>query len=504
MIDFLQVHKSYGDQVILRSAGFRVNPGERVGIVGPNGTGKSTIFSLIMGELSPDGGTVIVPRDMRIGHVHQELNPQAANATLLEYSENPGREVLALEREIGAIEGNVAQLAGEARERALRRLGTLQTKLEAEGAYAVRSRTEAALSGLGFKTAEFADPFASFSGGWQMRAELARVLVSEPGILLLDEPSNYLDIPAVEWLQRYLRDYHGTLALISHDRYLLNSLTSTTLEVYGGEVTRYTGNYDRYVHERVRRQEVSAAAQKNLERRRDQMQRFIDKNRARKDKASQVKSMAKKLDRLDDVNTPAHLVSRGRIRLRPASRSGQEVVRLDGVGHTYDGEKWVFRDQELRIERGEKVALVGLNGMGKTTLLRIFAGVLDPAEGRRVLGHKVVVGYQAQEFAETMLPQHTVFETVKSVAGDASEQEVRTLLGGFGFPGDAVEKPVSVLSGGEKVRLGITAPPHIPVHRKEVYEAIQRENQAMAEASGDEPAHVESLAMKKKNHDPKS
>jgi len=256
----------------------------------------------------------------------------------------------------------------------------------------------------------------------------------------------------VEWLQRYLRNFKGTLFLISHDRFLLNTLTRVTIEVANGFAERYAGNYDRYIKERTTRYETRIAAQKNQDRKREKAERFVERFRSQATKASQVKSRIKMIERMDRVEIPLQIVSRGTIRIPAPARCGQEVVRLDEAGLTYDGSTWILRDINLRLERGAKVALVGHNGMGKTSLLRLLSGTLKPSSGKRVLGHNVVQGYQSQEFADTMDPNHTVLETLKSLSFDIREQTVRSLLGGFGFSGAAVDKRVSILSGGEKVR----------------------------------------------------
>jgi ATP-binding cassette subfamily F protein 3 len=453
VIDFQQVCKSYGTQDVLLDASFRVNDGERVGIVGPNGAGKSTIFGLIVDDVTPDRGAVTLPRDCLLGYLRQHLNPHDVDATLLQYTADALPEAKEVDGRIHELEAAMPGLDGRERERAIRELGELQTRFEAVGGYDLRRRAEKALSGLGFEEESFGRPFREFSGGWQMRAELARTIVARPSLLLLDEPSNYLDIPAVEWLQRFLRDFHGTLLLISHDRYLLNSLTTSTLEVVAGRVTRYPGNYDYYVRERETRVAQQLAARKNQDRKREQLERFVDRFRAKNTKASQVQSRIKQLEKMEEVEVLAPVATSGRIRLRPPPHCGHEIVRLDNAGYTYDGSRWVLRHVDLRIERGEKIALVGLNGMGKTTLLRVLGGALAPSEGKRFPGHRVVPGYQSQEFAETMPPAQTAFQVVKSAAADSSEGEIRTLLGGFGFSGEAIDKPVAVLSGGEKVRL---------------------------------------------------
>ncbi len=454
MIDFRNVSVGFGAQQVLADASFRINRGERVGIVGPNGAGKSTLFSLIMGEMSPDHGDVGVPKDLRISHLRQQLKPHETDTNLLEYSENAVPAVIEIQREIEQIESQLPAVSDEReRDRAVRRLGVLQTDFEHQGGYRLSSRAQSALGGLGFSVADFHRPFKSFSGGWQMRAELARALVADPDLLLLDEPTNFLDIPAVEWLQRFLRDYPGTLVLISHDRFLLNSLATVTIEVAGGMITRYAGNYDHYVTDRRLRHEQREAARGNQDRRREQIERFVERFRAKNTKSSQVQSRLKMLEKMEEVAIPSVTIRAPRIRVPKPPHCGTEVMRLEGAGLTYDGQTWVLKDLDLRLERGEKLGLVGLNGMGKTTLLRLMAGRLPLNEGKRVVGNHVVIGYQAQDFAELMDPNRSVLDTLKSASPGISERDARGLLGGFFFSGDTVEKPVSVLSGGEKMRL---------------------------------------------------
>lgn len=453
MIDFQNVSVGYGAQQVLDDVSFRINRGERVGIVGPNGAGKSTIFALLTGDSSPDRGDVMIPRNIRVSHLRQQLKPAAADINLLEYSENALPSLMDNQRKIEALELELDRVAGVERERIIRQLGVLQTDFEHQGGYALSSRAKAALGGLGFQVSDFHRPFAAFSGGWQMRAELARALVADPDLLLLDEPSNFLDIPAVEWLQRYLRDYKGTLVLVSHDRFLLNTLTTVTMEVAGGQVTRYAGNFNKYEEDCRLRHEQLEAARGNQERRREQIEQFVERFRAKNTKSSQVQSRIKMLEKMEEVEIPRIVMRAPRIRVPKPPHCGVELVRLDQAGVTYDGSHWVLRGLDLRIERGEKIGLVGLNGMGKTTLLKTIAGKLPLNEGRRVMGHNVVIGYQAQDFAEMMDPLRTVLETVKSAAPFLSEREVRSLLGGFFFSGDAVEKRISVLSGGEKMRV---------------------------------------------------
>jgi ATP-binding cassette subfamily F protein 3 len=457
MIDFQNVTKRFGTQPVLINASFRINPGEHVGIVGPNGSGKSTVANLISGESSPDSGTISLPNNAAIGYLHQQIADEHARLPLLEFAEGGVASLRSIESELAEVEKTLAESDPANKDNLLKKLGDLQTAFEHLGGYDLRHRTEAALTGLGFRPSDIKRLIGEFSGGWQMRAALTRCLVANPDILILDEPSNYLDLPAVEWLQRYLRAFKGTLVLISHDRYLLNTLTRVTIEVANGFAERYAGNYDQYVKERVSRYETRIAAQKNQDRKREKAEKFVERFRAQATKASQVKSRLKMIERMEKVEIPMRIVSRGTIRIPAPTRCGHEVMRLDDASLSYDGKTKILENINLRIERGSKIAIVGHNGLGKTTLLRLISGKLAPTAGKRVLGHNVVVGYQSQEFTDTMDPTHTVLETIKSRNRDLREQTIRGLLGGFGFSGSAVEKKVSVLSGGEKVRLAFAA-----------------------------------------------
>ena len=451
MIVFDSVHKQYAHQVVLDSASFTVNPGERMGIVGPNGAGKSTIFRLITGEEEVDKGEVIVPNGLRVGHLRQQLPSTESDPALLDYVLEGGRDLLDMEEEIHRLQDSLTETTDEAR---MAELGDLQHEFERRDGYRVAARAEAALGGLGFAEARFTEPISSFSGGWQMRAQLARVLLAAPDILLLDEPSNYLDLPAVEWLQRHLESFQGTLLLISHDRHLLRTLARQILDIRRGAATRYAMEFDRYVEEREHRMEQQEARWKTLHKQREDMETFIRRFRAQANKAAQVQSRIKMLEKMEPLPDIQRDTTATLLRLPPPPPSGHELLRLEGLGHRYGEDPWIFRDVDLRVERGDRLALVGYNGMGKTTLLKIMAGVMPPAEGKRVEGHQLVTGYQSQEFAETLPAERQVFSVVKDAApAGSTDQGIRTLLGSFGFQGDDVHKQVEVLSGGEKIRL---------------------------------------------------
>lgn len=456
MIEFRDVSKAYGEQVLLESASFRVNPGERVGIIGANGSGKSTLFSLLLGDVSPDGGEILLPGAAVIGHLRQHVPETEQQRPLLSFAENALPELEELQQRIDQAHAALGDLADVERNAALDHLGELQTRYEHLGGYQVRHRAEAALSGLGFAPSDVDRPLAEFSGGWQMRAELARVVTGRPDVLLLDEPTNFLDLPAVEWLRGFLADFAGTLLLISHDRYLLNRLSRVTLELAAGHITRYAGNYEHYVEQREERVENLQAAKRNQDRKRQQMERFVERFRSKASKASQVQSRIKMLDKMDDIRVPEDILSPPVIRLPQPVRTGAEVVRLGGVNFAYEGGETVYENLDFVLQRGERAAIVGYNGSGKTTLLRLLAGRLVPGGGTRTLGHHVAPGYLAQDSAETMDPNQTVLEVgLQASRDDVSDGDVRALLGALRFTGDDVFKTVSVLSGGERMRLAL-------------------------------------------------
>lgn len=455
MLDFKNISVHYGLQDVLTDVTFRVNKGERIGVVGPNGSGKSTLFKIILGEMSTDHGELIIEEKPRIGSTRQHPEPDTPDETLLEYSMRgiPGFHELELrmrelEEKLDSGDPNI-----------LKEYGDVQTEFEHLGGYDLETRVKVALGGLGFSVEEFSKPFASFSGGWRMRAELSRVLASHPDLLLLDEPSNYLDLPAVDWLQKFLKQYRGTLMLISHDRYLLRSLTEIIVEVDAGTCTRYEGNLDWYMREREVRYQHLLQAKENQDHHREQLQRFVDRFRAQATKAAQAQSRQKLIDKIDEerIVLPKRYTQSGRLRLAEPPASGIEMFRCENLFFSYDGVKNVLHDVEFNVSRGDKIALIGYNGLGKSTLMRIIAGRRQPTSGRAILGHNVVPGYLSQELAETIPPDLTVYRVAKDAwqggTNLSGEKNFRNQLGAFGFDENDVEKQVGVLSGGEKIRL---------------------------------------------------
>ena len=456
MIEFKDISVRYGIQEVLGDVNLRVNKGERIGIVGPNGSGKSTLFRLIMNEAEPDSGKLIIEESPRIGHIRQHLKADNEDETLLEYALRGIPGLFEMEREIHALEYALSESEDESRRKSLlRQIGNLQTEFEHLGGYEIEARVKASLGGLGFATEAFSRPFVSFSGGWRMRAELSRVLASKPDLLLLDEPSNYLDLPAVDWLQRFLKAYDGTLMLISHDRYLLRTLTSTTIEVDANTATRYNGDLEYYLREREVRLANLLAAKENQDRRKEQLERFVERFKSKATKASQAQSRVKMLERLEDeeIKLPKRSLAAGHLRIPDPPHAGSEIFRMENLDFSYDGKRNVLSDVNLSIGKGDKIAIVGFNGMGKTTLLRLMAGTRQPTAGKAVAGHKVAPGYLSQEFSETIPPEITVYECAKRSAPQATDKVLRTNLAGFGFGADDIHKQSGVLSGGEKIRL---------------------------------------------------
>ena len=463
MLDFRNISVHYGHQNVLTDVTFRVNKGERVGVVGPNGSGKSTLFKIVLGELSTDHGELIIEGSPTIGSTRQNPEPEFPEETLLQYAVRGVPGFCDLEAKMKALEARM-----DAGEDVFKEYGEVQTAFEHMGGYDLETRVKVALGGLGFSVEEFDRPFRSFSGGWRMRAELSRVLASTPDLLLLDEPSNYLDLPAVEWLQKYLKQYQGTLMLISHDRYLLKTLTDIIVEVDAETVTRYEGDLDWYLREREVRYEHLKAAKENQDHHREQLQRFVDRFRATASKAAQAQSRQKLIDKIDEVRIvlPKRYTQSGRLRLAEPPSSGIEMFRCEDLTFSYDGVKNILHDVSFNITRGDKVALIGYNGLGKTTLMRIIAGTRQPTGGKAVLGHNVVPGYLSQEFAETIPPDVSVYRNAKNAwdaHGGGPEKQFRNQLGAFGFDENDIEKPACVLSGGEKIRLAflrlfLTAP----------------------------------------------
>src|SRR6201993_1719132 len=428
MLTISQVTKSFGADVLFEEVSLQVNRGDRLGLIGANGSGKSTLSSLILGRDDPDRGTIQLQRNARMGFLPQE-NAPVGEETVLQ---------LATLRDLRTPD--------------LAQSGTNSDPGETDFEREVKAKR--VLSGLAFRTKDFDRPAKEFSGGWIMRAHLARLLVDEPDLLLLDEPTNHLYLETVVWLQKYLQTYSGALLLISHDRAFLNALVTRTVELDRQQLFFYAGNYDDFVAQKEARRSQQLAAYKNQQRQIDKLQTFIDRFGAKNTKAAQAQSKRKELARIERIEAPENESAPIRFRFPQPSRSGARVTTLSHVSHAY-GETKVYTDLNLEIERGQRTVLVGPNGAGKSTLLKLIAGVIPVQAGRRELGYNVELGYFSQHRVEMFDLSRAVLAEASDVSKPVPEQTVRSQLGAFLFSGDNVFKPVSVLSGGEKSRLAL-------------------------------------------------
>ncbi|MCX6968443.1 MAG: ABC-F family ATP-binding cassette domain-containing protein [Verrucomicrobia bacterium] len=441
MLTISQLSKSFGGRVLFENASLQVNRGDRVGLVGPNGAGKSTLFSLILGEASADEGRVSLERAASIGYLPQESAP-AGDETVLELACAITPELAKAQRIIKTTPEDSAEHHAA--------LGVF----DEHNGWQLEPKAKRILAGLAFRTSDFERPAKALSGGWVMRAHLARLLVMEPDLLLLDEPTNHLDLESLVWFQEYLGNYPGAILMISHDREFLNALVGSIVEIAQRRLNRYRGNWDKYVAEKAAREEQQLAAYKNQQKEIASLQEFADRFRAKASKASQAQSKLKQIDRMEKIEAPVAAQRTVHFHFPQPPRSGVRAVTLKNVDHAY-GDLVVYRGLNFQAERGQRTVLVGPNGAGKSTLIKLLSGNLPLQAGERELGHNVKVGYFSQYRVEMLDARHTVLESVQDMENPPGEQVARTVLGSFLFRGDDVFKPVAVLSGGEKTRLAL-------------------------------------------------
>ena len=442
MIFVEQVSKQFGPKALFEDVSFHLRPGEKVGLVGENGTGKSTFFKVITGKTMPDKGKVTLRKGLRLGLLEQEM--EGGNETVLERVVLGDPHFSKIKTEMESLESGQAFYD---------RYGDLQHEFERLGGYDREARAKIILQGLGFKFKQLEQSLDRLSGGWRMRCELARLLLQNPDILLLDEPSNHLDLRSVVWLESFLKAHQGSVLIISHDRRFLNSLVSRIVELDRGSLSVYTGNYDDYEKQKAEKEALLESQASNQSRKIAEVERFIERFRAKNTKATQVQSRIKMLDKIERVQT-AQSTKAIHFRFPQPVRTGRNVLEVEGVCKTY-GTLNVYDNFSVNLERGWKVALVGENGAGKSTLLKLMAGVLQPDRGVVKLGANVSRSYFAQHQGETLDFNHTVFQSLEESAPALLLTEKRNILGAFLFAGDDVEKKVSVLSGGERSRLAL-------------------------------------------------
>ncbi|MBU6391633.1 MAG: ATP-binding cassette domain-containing protein, partial [Planctomycetes bacterium] len=455
MIRLNNVGLSFGANIILDNVSLHIRTNDRIGLIGPNGAGKSTLFKLICKCVEPSAGNLICAKDANIGYLPQE-GFVFKKQTVFEEASSAFEDVLSLKRQIDKIHTQMedASIQGEDYQLLLDHYAHLQHQLEVVNASKVDAETGKVLKGMGFKESDFEKGINTLSGGWQMRVALSRLLLQEPNLLLLDEPTNHLDIDSILWLEEYLRGFKGGLIIISHDRAFLDRNISKVWELEKGKIHEFYGNYSLYEIEKEKRMELQTARYVNQQKRIKEVERFIERFRAKNTKASQVQSRIRMLEKMEKEELPDNTIEQIKFRFPPSKQSGVTVLAVNDVSHEYDG-RIIFQDICLSIERGEKVALVGQNGSGKSTLSRIIAGVEQPHSGVIKMGHNVLFDYFAQEHAEKLNNKNTILEEVESVAPFSMIPHVRHILGAFLFSGDDVFKSVNVLSGGEKSRLSL-------------------------------------------------
>ena len=447
------ISKSYSDRTLFSGLTLNLAAGDRIALIGPNGSGKTTLMDILAGDIPPDTGSVSRQRNVTLGYLKQEPDVFAGKP-LLEEVLDAGSEVNSLVDEIAAVQEVLSSEADPVQQGyLLERLGKLDMELEAAGGNDREHEAKAVLSGLGFKQADFLRPMSEFSGGWVMRAGLARILFRKPNLLLLDEPTNHLDLDANIWFEKYLASFQGGVLVTSHDRAFLNQTATKVLAIERDEFVLLRGNYDDYLVARERALQVKEAASARQERQIQKQMRFIDRFRSKARKATQVQSRVKQLGKIKIIELP-RATKKVRYSFPEPPRSGSEVISLKNLSKSY-GENVVYQDINLTLSRGDRVALVGPNGAGKTTMLKILADVMPFDSGERKTGHNVITTYYAQHVLELLDPDNTMIEEVQKSAPAESEQNLRTTLGGFLFSGDDVLKPISVLSGGEKARVAL-------------------------------------------------
>ncbi|MDQ3335119.1 MAG: ATP-binding cassette domain-containing protein [Myxococcota bacterium] len=451
MIAFSSVSKQYGGQILFVEASFQINPGEKVGLVGPNGAGKSTVFRLIAGEEQPDDGQIERPKKLTLGYFRQDVGDLRGRSILAEICAGAG-EVSTLADELAKLTVRL-EAAGDDLDDVVMRFGEVQARYQDLGGYELEARAQSILHGLGFADEQMQNDVGTLSGGWKMRVALGQILLARPDVLLLDEPTNYLDLESILWLEAFLRDYPGAVIMTCHDREIMNRVVGKIVEIDGGELRTYSGNYDFYegarAIEATRREAEYSRQQAMLAKE----SKFIERFKAQAAKANLVQSRIKKLDKIEKIEEPRRIVEKS-FEFRVPSRSGDDVVKLDKVRKAY-GTRVVHDGVTMIFHRKERWAVMGENGAGKSTLLKMIAGALKPDSGSATIGASVTMGYYAQHVMEGLSGDLTVLEELQAHAPNANQGTLRSLAGAFGFHDDDVFKPVRVLSGGERARIAL-------------------------------------------------
>ncbi|HEY4874295.1 MAG TPA: ABC-F family ATP-binding cassette domain-containing protein [Puia sp.] len=441
----------FGARTIVENATWHIQPNERIGLIGYNGTGKSTLLKLFVGEYQPSKGTVERSRTTSIGYLHQDLLSFDTNDSILGVAMSAFEKVLQLEKEIEVL-GKELERTGD--EKLVHDYSDKLHELELLDGYNIHHKTEEVLQGLGFANADLQRPYKEFSGGWRMRVLLAKMILQQPDLLLLDEPTNHLDLPSIEWLEKYLQRYQGSVVIVSHDKYFLNRMVTKIVEVYQQQLHIYNGNYDYYEKEKAIRVEMQQKAYENQQDYIRQNERLVERFRAKASKAAMAQSIMKKLDKLERIEESEIERPNIRINFRVDKTPGRVLVELKDVSKAF-GDNVIIENSTIEIDRGDKIALIGANGKGKSTLLRIIAGVESFSKGERKWGHNVEESFYAQHQLEALNINNTILDEMKESGSQMNDLELRSLLGCFLFSGDDSDKKIKILSGGEKARVAL-------------------------------------------------
>jgi ATP-binding cassette subfamily F protein 3 len=441
----------FGARAIVEDATWHIQPGERIGLIGYNGTGKSTLLKLLVGQYLPSAGTVERSRTTSIGYLHQDLLSFDTEDSILQVALGAFERVQQLEKEIEAI-GLELEKTGD--EKTLLEYTDRLHELETLGGYNIHHKTEEVLQGLGFSNADLQRPYKEFSGGWRMRVLLAKMILQQPDLLLLDEPTNHLDLPSIEWLEKYLLHYQGSVVIVSHDKYFLNRMVTKIVEVYQQQLHIYNGNYDYYEKEKAIRVEMQQKAYENQQDYIRQNERLVERFRAKASKAAMAQSILKKLDKLERIEDSEIERPDIRINFRVDKTPGRVLVELKNVSKAF-GDNVIIENSTIEIDRDDKIALIGANGKGKSTLLRIIAGVENFSQGERKWGHNVEESFYAQHQLEALNINNTILDEMRECGSQMNDLELRGLLGCFLFSGDDADKKIKILSGGEKARVAL-------------------------------------------------
>jgi ATP-binding cassette subfamily F protein 3 len=450
LIGLNNVTFEFGARTIVRNATWHVHPNERIGLIGYNGTGKSTLLKVLVQEYTPSEGTVEKGRETTIGYLHQDLLSFDTNDSIRDVALHAFDKVMALQKEQAELE---KKLETDESEALLIRYTDILHEIDVLDGYTVEHRTEEVLHGLGFTDEQLSKPYKQFSGGWRMRVLLAKMILQNPDVLLLDEPTNHLDLPSIEWLEKYLLKYQGSVIIVSHDKFFLDRMVTKIVEVYQQELHIYSGNYSYYETEKALRIDMQQKAYENQQDYIRQQERFVDRFKAKASKAALAQSVVKRLDKLERIESVEMERPNIRINFNVNQQPGKIIATLKNASKSF-GDNVILKNTNLEVDRGDKIALIGANGKGKSTLLRMIVGT-EKFEGERVWGHNVVESFYAQHQLEALDMNNTLIEEMNGSGAGKTDQEYRNLLGGFLFGGDDVDKKIKVLSGGEKARVAL-------------------------------------------------